>query len=105
MIRLGKYNARKTVVGDITFDSAKEARRWADLNLMVKAGEITDLKRQVRYPCIVNGKLVCAYFADFAYRDSDGVEVVEDVKGFKTDIYRLKKKLVAAVHSIDIREV
>jgi hypothetical protein len=103
--RRAKYGNRKTVVDGITFDSLKEAKRWDYLTLLQRAGELSELRRQVRIPCIVNGALICTYIADFVYRDKDGVEITEDAKGFKTDIYRLKKKLVAACRSIEIVEV
>lgn len=99
-----KYGNRRTVVDGITFDSAKEARRWGELQLMLRAGYISDLERQVRFRLDVNGKPVCAYIADFRYQRA-GKPVVEDAKGFATPEYKLKKKLMAAVHSIEIEEV
>ncbi len=99
-----KYGNRKTVVDGITFDSAKEARRWGELQLMVRAGYISDLERQVRFPLDVNGKPVCHYVADFTYHRA-GQKVVEDAKGFRTPEYRLKAKLMRAVHDIQIEEV
>ena len=102
--RRAKYGNRKVTVDGLTFDSAKEARRWGGLKLLERAGEITDLRRQVRYPIVWNGVKVCAYVADFVYV-LDGVEIVEDVKGFKTAMYRLKKKLMKACHGVEIHEV
>jgi hypothetical protein len=99
-----KYGNRKTVVDGITFASAREARRWGELQLMQRAGYITDLERQVRFPMAVNGKTVCAYVADFQYQRA-GKRVVEDAKGFRTPEYKLKAKLMAAVHDIQIEEV
>lgn len=100
-----KYGNRKTKVDGITFDSAAEARRYADLVLMEKAGEITDLELQPRYPLLVNGEKVGTYVADFAYRDAAGVLVVEDVKGMRTREYIMKAKLMRAVHGIEVQEV
>jgi hypothetical protein len=60
-------------------------------------GEIRDLELQPRFPIVINGKKVCTYIADFAYRDGQsGNKHVEDSKGYRTDLYRLKKKLVEA---------
>ncbi|MEO0035676.1 MAG: Azospirillum phage Cd [Pseudomonadota bacterium] len=95
--RPNKFHARKTVVDGITFDSAAEARRWADLLLLERAGQISNLERQVDFPCVVNGAKVCVYRADFVYFEGPA-RVVEDVKGHRTREYLLKKKLVEAVY-------
>ena len=102
-----KYGNRKVKMGDLTFDSAKEAKRWGELQFMVKAGEIKNLERQVRFPIVVNGVKVCTYIADHVYDEMAG-RVVEDVKSEftrKDPVYRLKNKLMKACHGIDIREV
>lgn len=106
-----KYHATKTVVDGITFDSKKEAKRYAELKLMERAGVIRDLKRQVRYELIpafdVDGKHYrpTSYVADFVYTDvKSGNEVVEDCKGYRTDIYRLKAKMFAHKYGVSIRE-
>lgn len=109
--RRPKYGNRKTVVDGITFDSAKEARRWGELRLLEKAREIDSLTRQPRYRIMVGGIKVCDYVGDFRYYshrpENNGLTelVVEDVKGMKTAVYRLKKKLMLACHGIEIREV
>jgi len=95
--RPNKYHARKTVVDGFAFDSAAEARRWSELRLLERAGQIRGLERQVDFPCVVNGGLVCTYRADFVYYEGPA-RVVEDVKGHRTAEYRLKKKLVEAVY-------
>lgn len=104
-----KYHAKKTVVDGITFDSRKEADRYLVLKSMEEDGAIEDLRRQVRYELVpafdVDGRHyrpVC-YVADFVYRE-DGREVVEDVKGMMTDVYRLKSKLFARRYGMSIRE-
>lgn len=106
-----KYNAAKTVVDGITFDSKKEAKRYAELKLLERAGAIRDLRRQVRYELIpafdVDGKHYrpTAYIADFVYIDAKtGAEVVEDCKGFRTDVYRLKAKMFARKYGVSIVE-
>jgi hypothetical protein len=99
-----KYGARKTEVDGITFDSAKEAKRYGELKLLERAGEIAELELQPKYDLTVKGQKVCTYKADFRYFEH-GCEVVEDVKGMRTPVYRLKKKLMKACHGIEIREV
>lgn len=103
--RRSKYNAQRTEVDGITFDSKKEAARWEELQLMLRAGEITELRRQVAFGLTVNGELVGTYKADFVYRDKRGKRVVEDVKGLRTDVYLLKRRLMLACHGIEIQEV
>lgn len=98
-----KYGNRKTVVGGIRFDSAREADRWQELKLWEHSGEIKELERQVRFDLKVNKHLICAYIADFTYR-KDGTLIVEDVKGVKTRDYIIKKKLMLAVHEIEVLE-
>jgi len=95
------------VVDGISFHSKREARRYRDLLLLIEAGEIQreGFQLQPRFPCTVNGQLVCTYVADFAYKIADQDDVtIEDCKGYKTDLYKLKKKLVEAVYGITIKE-
>jgi len=102
-----KYKNVKTFVDGISFDSRKEAVRYADLKLMQKAGEISDLTLQPKFDIVINGQKVCSYIADFSYVEN-GVKVVEDVKSEvtrKLPTYRLKNKLMRAVHGIAIREI
>ena len=93
-----KYGNRKTVVDGIKFDSKAEAERYRELKLMEQAGIITDLQLQPKFPLIPtfrkNGQTFrgITYIADFAYTEN-GRKVVEDVKGFKTAVYKLKRKL------------
>jgi hypothetical protein len=103
-----KYRNIKTTVEGIRFDSAKEARRYSELRLLEKAGDVTDLRRQTVYPLIVGHTSVGAYRADFDYLTHAGiVRVVEDVKSpaTTTPVYRLKKKLMEALYGITITEV
>jgi len=101
-----KYGAIKTEVDGITFHSRKEAARYQELILRQKAGEITDLELQVSFPCAVNGKIICKYIADFWYYDlQENCQVIEDVKGFKTPVYKIKKKLVESIYDLKITEV
>lgn len=105
-VKASKYLNRKTVVDGITFDSAKEARRWSELQLLLRAGKISELSRQERYKLEVNGKLICTYVADFSYLEN-GLHIIEDVKSEfsrKMPVYRIKKKLLAALSGAEIRE-
>lgn len=104
-----KYCARRTTVDGITFDSRKEADRYLVLKGMEEDGAIEDLRRQVRYELVpafdVDGRHYrpVYYVADFVYRE-DGREVVEDVKGMRTDVYKLKSKLFARRYGMSIKE-
>lgn len=104
-----KYHAKKTTVDGITFDSGREASRYLVLKSMEEDGTIEDLRRQVRYELVpafdVDGKHYrpVFYVADFVYVE-DGKEVVEDVKGMATDVYRLKSKLFARRYGKVIKE-
>lgn len=105
---MSKYKAVKTTVDGITFDSKKEAKRYGELKLLEKAGQISHLRLQHKWPLEINGFLICTYKCDFYYhehfKDGGWDEVVEDVKGMKTPIYKLKKKLMKAIHGIEILE-
>ena len=105
MRRPSKFGAVPTFVDGIRFDSKGEARRWGELKLMERAGQIRDLERQVPYRLEVNGELVSKYVADFRYFDrAKSVTVVEDFKGHKTPEYRIKAKLMKALHRVEILE-
>jgi hypothetical protein len=108
--RRGKYNARKVEIDGHKFDSAAEARRYQDLKLAEKAGEIRDLELQHKFPLVVNDIKVGIYLCDFIYREvSSGRVVVEDVKGYRKGgayaMFRLKAKLVSAIYGIKITEI
>lgn len=104
-----KYHAKKTTVDGITFDSRREADRYLVLKSMEEDGAIENLRRQVRYELVpafdVDGKHYrpVYYVADFVYVE-DGKEVVEDVKGMVTDVYKLKSKLFARRYGKVIKE-
>jgi hypothetical protein len=105
LMRRSKYGAVKTVVDGVTFDSKAEAKRYGELKLLQAAGEIKGLELQPRYDITINDKFCAFYKADFRYiRDS--AMVVEDVKGMKTPVYNLKKKLVEALYPhVEIMEI
>lgn len=93
---MSKYNNKKTIVDGIVFDSKKEAYRYEELKILEKANIIKNLARQVPFELIPKqrGERAVCYIADFVYIDTKtGNIIVEDVKGFKTDVYKLKRKL------------
>ena len=101
-----KYRNIKTVLDGIAFSSKREAARYMELKLLERVGDIFELECQPRFTIKINGKLVCHYTADFRYKRGDAI-VVEDVKSrpTMTTSYRLKKRLMDAVHGIVINEV
>lgn len=124
---MSKYGNRKVTIDGIVFDSVREGRRYKELKALEAAGQIADLQRQVKYMlipeqrafcneiytrgrnkgCFKPGKLLekeCSYIADFVYV-RDGEIVVEDAKGVRTDVYRIKRKLMLWVHGIVVHEV
>ena len=107
-VKRNKYHAEKSG----GYASRKEHRRANELKLLQRAGIIKHLREQVTYELIptqrdVNGKVIeraCSYVADFVYTDKDGNLVVEDTKGMRTEVYRIKRKLMLHVHGIRILE-
>jgi hypothetical protein len=102
---MSKYNATPTTVDGIRFASKREATRYQELLLLLKAGEIQGLQLQPRWKIQVNGVLICTYRPDFTYHTKDEDFVMEDVKGVLTPAYKLKKKLMLAVWGVAIQEV
>ena len=104
---MSKYGNTKIRVDGRLFDSKAEAARWQELQLLERAGEITELERQVEYELIPKqkGERAVKYIADFRYIDRDGNTVVEDTKGVKTPVWIIKRKLMLRVHGIRVREV
>lgn len=119
-----KYGAKKTIVDGIQFDSKKEAQRFRELQLLERAGQISNLQRQVKFVLIPaqrepdqigsrggvkKGKLLereCIYIADFVYHIPEcSKPIVEDTKGFRTKEYVIKRKLMLFVHGIKIIEI
>lgn len=102
-----KYRNVPTVVDGVRFSSRAEAKRWDELRMLEKAGEITDLKRQVAFPLYVKDRLVANYVSDFSYHrrtgDLESYLVVEDVKGgILTEAFRLKAKMFEAFYGFPI---
>lgn len=119
--KMQKYrNTAVTTQDGQKFDSQKEFERWCELRLLERAGKITDLQRQVKYVLIPtqrdeDGKLLekeCAYWADFAYIETEtGKAVVEDVKGYRDPSsagyakFIIKRKLMLHLFDIRVKEV
>ena len=100
-----KYRAIPTLVDGIRFASRRESLRYMELKLLACAGEISGLELQPVFPLLVDGVKVGRYLADFRYYRKDGELVIEDSKGFKTPVYRLKKRIVEAQYGIQVQEV
>ena len=101
-----KYGNSKTDRDGIRYDSAKESRVLADLETLERAGHIRDLRRQVKFAIVIDGIHICDYVADAVYMDG-ARRVVVDVKSEATrklPVYRLKRKLMAAVLGIEVEE-
>lgn len=115
--RRSKYGNKKVTVFGITFDSKREAQRYLELVSMERAGKIKNLQTQVPFELIPpirdnNDKLIqrsCDYVADFVYStvsdDGTTTRVVEDAKGYRTEVYKIKKKLMLWQYGIRIKEV
>ncbi|WP_227459294.1 DUF1064 domain-containing protein [Cupriavidus pauculus] len=108
--RPAKYGNRKLEYQGMKFDSRRELDRWIQLVALQKAGQISELERQVVFllspPVVIQGRKRPAlkYIADFVYTESDGETITEDVKGVVTEGYRIKRHLMAAM-GIQIKEV
>ena len=114
-MKKSKYKSVKTEVDGIIFDSKKEAKRYKELRLLEKEGLVSNLKLQVPYllcPAQLgadyNGKQITLrremkYIADFVYK-VDGVEVINDAKGYRTKEYKQKKNLMKKIYGIEIYE-
>jgi hypothetical protein len=101
---MSKYGNRPLEIDGYRFASKAEARRYRELRLMERAGEIGGLLVHPDFPLTVNGVKVATYVADFAYWDR-GRFVVEDVKGVRTPLYKLKVRMLAAERGIVVREI
>ena len=99
-----KYRAQPVVTDEGRFASKKEYADWCQLKLREKAGLITHLERQKKFPLSVNGQLVTTYVADAVFFEN-GKRVVVDSKGVQTPVYRLKKKLLRALLNIEVQEI
>ena len=109
--KYNKYSNHKTIMNGEIFDSRLEGRRWQVLQYLLRAGEIHDLERQKAYELqpayTIAGRKVrpIIYVADFVYTDKNGKLHVEDVKGYRTDVYTIKKKMFEYRTGIQITEI
>lgn len=111
---MNKFNAKKIVIDGITFDSKREAKHYGFLKLQKKAinpkDRVSEIKRQVRFNIVINGKHICYYKLDFMVIYADGHIEYHDPKnphrkGAAYSYFNLKKKLVEAQHGITIKLV
>ena len=100
-----KYKAHRTKVDGIVFHSKKESLRYSELKLLFRVGEIFDLAIQPEFEFKLNGKRMFRYIADFSYTNKDGSSVTEDVKGVRTAVYRIKRKIIEEAYGIKITEI
>lgn len=92
-----KYGAKKTLVGDILFDSGLEARGWKELKLLEAAKEISELQRQIAFIMIVAGKKICKWTVDYTFIQ-DGQKIARDAKGVIARDVIIRKKLAEALY-------
>jgi hypothetical protein len=101
-----KYGAKAIVIDGIRFASIREAKRYTTLKMLEKIGEIRNLKLQVPFELNPGGSHSLKYVADFVYDQvATGETIVEDPKGYRTKEYKKKKRLMAEVFGIEIKEV
>lgn len=107
---ISKYKNKKVEYKGMLFDSKKELSQYLILEDMQNKGQIKNLKRQIPFVLVPSFNLgkkryrEMKYIADFVYEEN-GKQIVEDVKGIRTDVYKLKKKLMAYIYEIEIKEV
>jgi hypothetical protein len=105
---MSKYGNRRSVSSDgKVFPSVKECRRYEELVLLKRLGEIDSLETQVKFHLIPkqDGEREVTYTADFTYISKDGKLHVEDAKGFRTQQYVIRRKLMLWIHKIKVEEV
>jgi hypothetical protein len=103
--RYSKYNAKSSIYNDSVFHSKKEAGYAAELDLRIKAKDIKSWRRQVKISLDVNGNHICNYYIDFEVTHNDGTIELVEVKGFETDVWRLKWKLLEAIYQKEHPEI
>lgn len=107
--KASKHHNEKITTDNIEFDSRREERRYRQLKLLARAGRIRKLELQPRFDFKIDGVLMFSYYADFKYlevlKQGTDREVVEDAKGQRLPVYRLKQKIIEAHHKIRIVEI
>ncbi len=100
-----KYSNKPLTIDGIRFASKREGHRYANLKLMQEANEIEALELQPSFKIEINGMTICRYRADFTYKcRRTGETIIEDTKGYRTPVYKLKRKLMKACHGIEVLE-
>ena len=104
-----KFKNKKAEYNGRVYDSKREAQYAKELDLLRRAvhkeNKVIEWTPQVRYPLAVNNQKICTYVLDFMVKYADGRVEYVDVKGVRTDVYKIKKKLMKAIYDIDITEV
>jgi hypothetical protein len=104
-----KYGAEPITIDGIRFASKREAKRYGELKLLAKAGEIMGLEIQPEFPWALHNVPIFVYRADFAYwikpKLGEMKKIIEDVKGVRTPLYKLKKKIIETEYFIEITEI
>ena len=104
--RLGWGSAQRTEYNGVTYASKSEAAYAAHLDVLKKAGLVTRWEGQVKWPLVVNGVKVCGFVPDFKVYGKGGAWWLVEVKGMETAVWKLKRKLFAALHpKVDYRVV
>ena len=98
----GRSNAKGVRIDGFWFGSGAEARRYQELRLMEAGGLISNLVVHPPFPIYVGGDEICTYVADFKYKKPNGNTVIEDVKGFPTEVFKLKRKLFEALYKTNL---
>lgn len=109
---MNKYHNKIIIYNGIKFDSIKEKNRYIELKLLERAGLIKNLKLQYEFELqpaftLKNKKIrKISYIADFYYFDNELNDyIIEDTKGMRTDIYKLKKKMFEFKYKKEIKEL
>jgi hypothetical protein len=107
-----KFGNKKVVVDGVTFDSEGEYSHYCKLKLLERTGQIRNLKHHVSFE-LIPSQIICgkrergsSYEADFVYEKSpDWKTVIEDYKGYRTDEYILKRKMMKYLLKLEVVEV
>lgn len=96
--RRSKYGAIRTEYNGKKYHSKREAAYAQELDLRVRAGELTSWDSQYRIPLRVNGELVCHYVVDFVEHEAQGTDTYTEIKGMETQTFKLKWKLFEVLY-------
>lgn len=102
---MSKYRNVRCVIDGVRYDSFAEGRRGEELRLLERVGKIANLRIHPKYDLHVRGVKVGTYAPDFDYLEPGRGIIVEDVKGVRTAVYKLKKKIFEAEYGMKITEI